>query len=256
MKISDEGLRLIKSFEGYHTRLDDGRCKTYRCPANVLTIGWGCTEGVHEGMIWTEAEAEAALRRELAKFEAGVIQAVTVPMNQNQFDALVSLAYNIGLGALRGSSVLKAVNKEDWTGAAKAFQLWNKGGGKVLPGLVSRRSREAALLLKPTEAPSAPYMPQKVSKQIEVKPPAVAATGAAVGAGAVSAGSVLPAVPPPPDLSWLSQWQGFGDTVSNGLSWVSSNPIIAAACAAWIGIAWFAPALLDAAKRRLAAWQS
>lgn len=88
------------------------------------------------------------------------------------------------------------------------------------------------------------------------KPPAVAATGAAVGAGAVSAGSVLPAVPPPPDLSWLSQWQGFGDAVSSGFSWVSSNPIIAAACAAWLGMTWFAPAILEAAKRRLAAWQS
>lgn len=244
MKISDEGLRLVKSFEGYHARLDDGRCRAYRCPAGVLTIGWGCTEGVQEGMVWTEAEAETALRRELAKFEAGVIQAVTVPMNQNQFDALVSLAYNIGLGGFRKSSILKAVNKEDWAGAAKAFQKWNKGGGKVLPGLVARRAREAALMLKPTEAPEEPYMPQSVNEQIEIKPPAVAATGAAVGAGAASSGFTLPAVPPPPDLTAVSAWQSFGDQISSSFTWISSNPIVAGLCAAWVCLAWFTPQIL------------
>ncbi|MGL4558672.1 MAG: glycoside hydrolase family protein, partial [Afipia sp.] len=64
MQLSTEGLRLIKSFEGYHRKLADGRCMAYRCPAGVWTIGWGCTEGVREGMVWTVEEAEAGLRRE------------------------------------------------------------------------------------------------------------------------------------------------------------------------------------------------
>ncbi len=75
MNISDEGLRLIKSFEGYHTRQKDGSCAAYLCPAGVPTIGFGCTEGVKLGMVWSAGEAEAALRREIAKFETAVTRA-------------------------------------------------------------------------------------------------------------------------------------------------------------------------------------
>ena len=96
MQISDDGLRLIKSFEGYLDKQSDGSCVAYLCPAGVPTLGWGCTEGVKLGMRWTEADAEAALRREIAKFEAGVARLVTVEINQNEFDALVSFHYNTG----------------------------------------------------------------------------------------------------------------------------------------------------------------
>lgn len=168
MKISDNGIRLVKGFEGYHRRLPNGDCTTYYCPADVLTIGYGCTEGIKEGDVWTEAQATDALMRELEKHEAAVTRLVIVEINQHQFDALVSFSYNCGSGALAKSTLLKRVNAKDFDGAARAFAAWNKGGGRVLPGLVSRRSREAALFQKPdvTSSPE-PSMPQTVDTPSE-----------------------------------------------------------------------------------------
>ena len=235
MQISDEGLRLIKSFEGYLDKQPDGSCLAYTCPAGVATIGWGCTEGVKLGMRWTEAEAEAGLRREIAKFEAGVLRLATVELNQNEFDALVSFSYNVGLGALEKSSVLKRLNSGDRTGAAAAFALWNKGGGKVLPGLVSRRSREAALFLKPAAAPDAPWMPQRVDASKEPLSRKVVATAtAAAGTGATYVSTA--GIPPPPDLLKttavnVGAWKGLA---------TGADPLTLAGLAIVIGaVAWF-----------------
>lgn len=162
MNISQAGLDLIVSFEGYHRKLANGDCTTYRCPANVLTIGFGCTEGIREGEVWTRQQAEKALMRELAKFEAAVTRLVTVEINQNQYDALVSFAYNCGEGALGKSTLLRKLNAGDFDGAANAFAMWTKGGGRVLPGLVRRRAAEAALFRKPAEPAEEPDMPQGV----------------------------------------------------------------------------------------------
>lgn len=199
MQISDEGLRLIVSFEGKLKKLDDGRYIAYRCPANVWTIFAGCTEGVTEGMICTEAEGEAMFRRELAKHEAAVQRMVTVDINQNEADALISFSYNCGIGALQNSTILKRLNKGDRAGAAQAFALWNKGGGKVLPGLVSRRAREASLFLKPTSAPDAPWMPQRVEPSREPLSRKIVATATTVGATGATYVSTA-GIPPPPDL--------------------------------------------------------
>lgn len=165
MKLSDNGIRLIKRFEGYHRKLPDGGCIAYRCPAGVWTLGYGSTAGIKPGMIWTEAQAEAALRDDVRRFESAVLRLVRVPLNQNQFDALVSFTYNVGEGALAKSSLLRAVNAGDMAAAARAFALWNKAKGKVLPGLVERRAREAALFTRPVpeeEAIGVPNMPQEV----------------------------------------------------------------------------------------------
>lgn len=241
MNISEEGLRLIKSFEGYHTRLKDGSCAAYLCPANVVTIGWGCTEGVKLGMVWTEAEAEAALRREIAKFEAAVNRLVTVSINQNEYDAMVSLAYNIGSAGFARSTVLRRLNKGDRAGAAKAFEMWIRGGGRVLNGLVSRRKREAALFLKPVEAPQEPFMPQVVSETKEVSKPAVA-----VGAGAVAVAvtEAAPAVIPPAvpqvvtdSLNNVGAWKGVGETIWTFKDWAIAQPTMAGALS--IGVATF-----------------
>ncbi len=236
MQLSDEGLRLIKSFEGYLDKQPDGSCLAYTCPAGVATIGWGCTEGVKLGMRWTEAEAEAGLRREIAKFEAGVLRLATVEINQNEFDALVSFSYNVGLGALEKSSVLKRLNAGDRTGAAQAFRLWNKGGGKVLPGLVSRRAREAALFLKPASAPDAPWMPQRVEPSKEPLSRKVVATAtAAAGTGATYVSTA--GIPPPPDLLKttavnVGAWKGLA---------TGADPLTLAGLAIVIGaVAWFA----------------
>ena len=105
MKLSTAGLDLIKSFEGYLDKQPDGSCKAYRCPANVWTCGWGCTEGVTMNTHWTQAEATEKLRGELAKHEAAVLNLVKVPITQAQFDALVSFSYNVGSGALAKSTL-------------------------------------------------------------------------------------------------------------------------------------------------------
>lgn len=228
MKLSDEGLRLIKSFEGYHTKLKDGSCAAYLCPAGVPTIGWGCTEGVHLGMVWTQKEATEALRREIAKFEQAVEQAITRPMSQNQFDAFVSLAYNIGAAGFKRSSVCRLFNKGDVIGAARAFELWNKGGGRVLPGLVSRRKREVALFLKPSSQPDAPFMPQQVEETKEVSKPSVAVGAAAAAAGA---SQVVPAVPDSVTgtIQQVDAWKSIGDTAWTFKQWALSEPMLAGA---------------------------
>jgi lysozyme len=241
MEISDEGLRLIKSFEGYLTPQKDGSCAAYLCPANVPTIGWGCTEGVKLGMVWTLGEAEAGLRREIAKFETAVMKSVTVEMNQNEFDAMVSLAYNIGSGAFNRSTVLKRLNKGDRAGAAQAFEFWNKGGGRVLRGLVSRRKREAALFLKPVEAPAGPSMPQAVTETKPVSKPVIA-TGAATVAVAVS--EVVPALPVPAvpeivtqSISNVQLWKGIGEQIWTLKAFAIAQPFLAGGLS--IGIAGF-----------------
>lgn len=236
MQISDEGLRLIKSFEGYLTKQKDGSCAAYLCPAGVPTIGWGCTEGVRLGMVWTEAEAEAALRREIAKFENAVMKSVTVEMNQNEFDSMVSLAYNIGTGAFTRSTVLRRLNNGDRAGAAKAFEMWTKaldpktGKRRELRGLVSRRKREAALFLKPVEAPEVPAMPQAVVEAKEVSKPAIAVGAAAV---ATAAPAVVP-VPAVPDVvtqsvTQLEAWKALGETAWTLKSFAVAQPILAGA---------------------------
>jgi lysozyme len=162
MKISQAGLDLIKNFEGYHRKLPDGSCTAYLCPAGVPTLGWGATKGVKMGMVWSRAQAQQALENEIATFEAAVNRLVTVDINQNERDALISFAYNCGEGALARSSILKRLNAGDREGAARGFALWNRGGGRVLPGLVRRRAEEAALFRRPAEPSPEPDMPQAV----------------------------------------------------------------------------------------------
>jgi len=138
MNISGKGLDLIKSFEGF-------RATAYICPAGVLTIGYGST-GPHakKGMTITEAQGEELLRKDVARFERGV-SALVGETTQGRFDALVSFAFNIGLGALESSTLLKKHKAGDYAGAAEQFARWNKGGGKVLPGLTRRRAAETDL---------------------------------------------------------------------------------------------------------------
>jgi lysozyme len=228
MKLSDNGLRLIKGFEGYHRRLPDGSCTTYYCPANVLTIGYGCTEGIKEGDVWTEVQAEEALRHEIAKHEAAVLRLVTTAINQNQYDALVSFSYNCGSGALSKSTLLKRVNAGDFQAAGREFGKWNKGGGKVLPGLVARRAREAALFARPAEQDPEPTMPQEVDP-----PPAAPETKTVAQVGAAVAGTAATA------LSGLQVSDSF-QYGSQLLSLVKEYGATAAIVALFAVTAWFA----------------
>jgi lysozyme len=140
MRISQTGVDLIKHFESL--QLD-----AYRCSAGVWTIGYGHTKGVKQGDRITEQEAERLLESDLELFERGVLRSVKVKLTQSQFDALVSFSFNVGLGALGHSTLLRRLNEGDIFGAADQFLRWDKAGGKVLAGLVRRRKAERALFL-------------------------------------------------------------------------------------------------------------
>ena len=140
MKLSDKGIALITSFEGL-------RLTAYRCQANVLTIGYGHTAGVKEGDGITKEQAIKYFRKDVERFEKAVLEYVTVPLEQHQFDALVSLAFNIGAGAFIGSTLLGMLNQGNYIGAASQFLRWNKAGGKVSKGLVRRRDAEKDMFL-------------------------------------------------------------------------------------------------------------
>lgn len=158
MRLSERGAALIKSFESCERRVAGrtGWFRAYRCPAGVLTIGWGHTNArgrpFGEGATWSRAECDAAFEEDADFFAAGVRERVRVELTQAQFDALVSLAYNVGLAAFEGSTLLRKLNGGDVAGAAGEFRRWTRGGGKVLPGLVRRRTAEAALFRGAIEA--------------------------------------------------------------------------------------------------------
>lgn len=148
MKISQEGINLIKFYEGC-------RLKAYLDSVNVPTIGYGHTKGVKLGMIITETKAEQLLKEDLEYFENKVLDLVKVNLLQNQFDALVSFTYNVGEGNLKKSTLLKKLNNtvyfrtEELVSIADEFLKWNKAGGKVLPGLTKRRIAERMMFLSP-----------------------------------------------------------------------------------------------------------
>jgi GH24 family phage-related lysozyme (muramidase) len=233
MNISDAGLDLIKRFEGYHDRLPDGSCRAYLCPAKVVTIGFGCTEGVKMGDVWTAEQAEAALRREIAKHEAAVVRLVTVELNQNERDALISFSYNVGSGALSRSTLLKKLNAGDRKGAAGQFKLWNKGGGRVLRGLVDRRAREATLFMTPVDEPDTPAMPQKVEPSPEPFTARAKATAAALASTAATTVATT-GIPAPPEITTQSigntgQWLSLGNSFAGLLTVSNLLPLILAA---------------------------
>jgi len=141
MKINELGLDLIKEFESC-------KLKSYQDIVGIWTIGWGHTgPEVKPDLIWTREQADNQLRQDLGRFEEGVSDRLDVDVNENQFSALVSLAYNIGLGNFNGSGLLKQINLGNFEIAAERFLMWNQAGGKVSEGLTRRREAERALFL-------------------------------------------------------------------------------------------------------------
>jgi lysozyme len=167
VKLSKAGEDLMHRYEGF-------RNKPYLCPAHIWTIGYGHVlyqeqirlpvvrvEGKETPMIrkemplkpednrvWSKEEINKLFSDDIASFERGVLRLVPgVSGHQGRFDALVSFAFNAGLGNLQRSTIRMKANRGDWEGAADAFMAWTKGGGKVLPGLVKRRQAEIALFL-------------------------------------------------------------------------------------------------------------
>lgn len=163
--------RLIQGFENCHKRMPDGRLRSYPDPGTggaPWTIGWGSTgPDVKPGTIWTQKEADARLERDVAAAAASVGRLVTVPLTFEESAALISFVYNLGEGKLAGSTLLRLLNEgRPREEVADQFPRWVYGGGKKLPGLVTRRDAERELFLrkpqlsldtpKPLEGPASP----------------------------------------------------------------------------------------------------
>jgi lysozyme len=152
MKVSQKCIEQIKKDEGV-------RNKPYQCPALLWTVGVGHVIDPNHAKVpladrkalpipagWDRVlsadEIDEILRTDLARFEAGVLRLIKVPLTQGQFDALVSFSFNVGLGNLQNSTLRMKVNRSEFEAAAEQFLVWTKAGGKVLPGLVKRRTHE------------------------------------------------------------------------------------------------------------------
>jgi len=211
MNISSAGLDLIKSFEAYMKKLPDGGCMAYqevlgrdkagKPILDIPTIGFGVTEGVTMGMVWTREQAEDALHRELAKHEAIVQRLVTAEMTQGMFDALVS--FNFNCGRLKGSTLLKKLNAGDMLGAASEFSRFSYAKGVQLPGLARRRAAEKMLFLSDVHADEPEHCPQQADEPKAKVKPEHAALG--TGAGLVGAKAAVDNV---------SEFKALGASVS------------------------------------------
>ena len=169
-KLNKQSMNLIKSFEGW-------RAKAYKDSVGEWTIGYGHTSmagnpKVKPGMVITKVYGEQLLLKDIQKYAKAVDDAVKVPLNSNQFGALVSFCYNVGPGNFRKSSVLRYTNASRFNDVPARLMLWNKAGGVVLKGLTRRRKAEGKLFRNTSE--SAPLKPEIVV------PVVVVGTGAVV----------------------------------------------------------------------------
>ena len=185
MRLSTPAREKLKRLEGF-------RAKAYiPVPGDVPTIGYGFTEGVRMGDTMTQAEADARLVEVLRPYEMAVWQDCTNEPNQNEFDAMVLLCFNIGPGGFKKSTVLKAHNRGDHQAAARAFGLWNKSGGKVYAGLTRRRAEESALYLTPVpddvSDPITPEMPQRIDPESTMPQSSINRAGVVAGGSAAVA---------------------------------------------------------------------
>lgn len=140
-KINLDGFKLITEFEGC-------RLKAYKDSVGIWTIGHGHTHGVYEGQEITQEQADLLLDTDLTKFEDGVCALLRAPVNDNQFAAIVSFAFNLGLNNLGRSTLMRYVNNSRFEMAADEFHKWAMAGGQQVDGLVRRRDAERSLFLK------------------------------------------------------------------------------------------------------------
>lgn len=140
MRISNRGLEIIKEFEGF-------RARAYMCPAGVWTIGYGHTRGVKAGDVVNEQQATELLRNDAKEAEEAINGLVKVELSQWQFDALVSLVYNIGSGNFYNSTIRRLLNEgcDDEDRLRHAWCMWKRAGSRTLSGLIRRREKEFKL---------------------------------------------------------------------------------------------------------------
>lgn len=165
LKISKDGLNLIKKWEGWYP-------KAYKDPVGIWTIGWGTTGAeAYPGRVITKKTGEAFLKKDLEDDEETVKRLVSVPLNQNQFDALVSFVYNCGSGNFSRSTLRKLINRSNFVGATAQFGRWNRARSRdtnewmVLKGLTNRRKDEAELFSKPLSDEARDTLTEEVKVQ-------------------------------------------------------------------------------------------
>ena len=158
MITSEDGIKLIKHFEGCHY-------KPYLCPALLWTVGYGHVLYPEQAKLklqdrksfklkdadnrkWSQEEVDDLLKKDLRRFELGVSRYITIPLNDNEFSSLVSFAFNLGNGTLQASSVRSKLNRGDKEGAIDTLLKYCRAGGKILKGLQLRRAAEADLFFK------------------------------------------------------------------------------------------------------------
>ena len=172
MSVNQATLDLIESFEGFVP-------KWYLDPVGIWTCAYGHTDAAgspkyadNPAATFTQAEGQVILQNDLAKIEQEVMSVVKVPLNANQYGALVSFTYNVGIGSLESSTLLKLLNAKGYTGAQNQFGRWVFAGGAVLPGLVRRRAAEAKLFGTPdatvTTASNATPQPQETTSMFSL----------------------------------------------------------------------------------------
>jgi len=168
MRTSQRGIDLIKAHEGFRTKayLDPGSQD-----GKPWTIGYGHTKGVKEGDIITKAQATEFLRQDVKEAESHVNKKVTVPLNQGQFNALVSFVFNVGRGAFSRSTMLRKLNASDYAGAANEFKRWNKNDGRIMEGLIKRRADERACFESGQAPKSAAEMVKQLKRPVNKKKP-------------------------------------------------------------------------------------
>lgn len=250
MKITERGIALIKSYEKC-------KLKAYVCPAGVWTIGWGHTgTEVHEGLVWTQAQADLTFQADLQFFDT-IVAAECPDATPLQHDAMVALCYNIGPGwkgnkgprdrdGFRQSSVRRLHLAGKYAEAAQAFALWNKAGGKVSNGLVRRRAEEAALygqgipIVGEEDHPSSEdYRPPATAEGEKPLNQSRALTGQ-VGAAGATIGTVAAAQIPSMD-SLREIAAENPDLVDKALIWISQHWwILALAALLFIGYSMWA----------------
>lgn len=224
MQINEAGLEIVKHYEGL-------RLKSYRDPVGIWTIGYGTTTAagvgidVRPNMTITEQEADTYLRRALDKFAGEILPAMKREPTQNQFSAMLSLAYNIGPTAFKKSTCLRRFNAGDIEGAADALTWFNKAGGKVLRGLVRRRAAEHELFLADdvSEVVTPKADPERSSP---AKSTTMQATVATAASGAAGIGTAIGALDGTAQVVLIV----LGFVFAAGILWIARRRL-----ARWIG---------------------
>ena len=161
MQLVKGGVDLVKEFEGC-------RLEAYLCPAQVWTIGYGRTTGVSSGDKITQHQAEEFLMEELQSFARDVKRLLKIELNPAQFSALVSLAYNVGVGAVSRSRCLKRLHERNWAAMKIEWMDFNKAKGVELPGLTRRRAAELKLFFNGESSSAAPTSSTKPKRKMRI----------------------------------------------------------------------------------------